>query len=171
MRSMPATDPAAPDMADLGVPGLGDGTGPDTAALQVVSSFDLLAHRRLARARAAWPLRRLIAVAVLAPVLLVVAVAASGGWALATSREWTALVVVVASASAMILATYLPRPGTGLRLEVGCTPCAAVAGMSVLASLGLLSSSPGDVPTAVLALGVVAFGLRQRLSNPSTCPA
>jgi hypothetical protein len=67
--------------------------------------------------------------------------------------------------------TYLPRPGTGLKLDLGCTPCAAVAALTVLASFGLLNSAPHDVSTAVLALGVSAFGLVQRLNNPSTCPA
>jgi hypothetical protein len=112
-----------------------------------------------------------VAVAVLGPVLFVLMVAAGGGWTLATSPGWTALVAGVALACATTLATYLPRPGIGLRLDFGCTPCAAVAAVTVLASFGLLSSAPHDVPTAILALGVAAFGLVQRLTNPSTCPA
>jgi hypothetical protein len=84
---------------------------------------------------------------------------------------WTALVAGVAIACATTLATYLPRPGTGLKPDLGCTPCAAVAAVTVLASFGLLNSAPHDVSTAVLALGVSAFGLVQRLNNPSTCPA
>ena len=112
-----------------------------------------------------------MAVGLIAPVLLVLMVGTSGGWALATSPGWTALVAGVALAGATTLATYLPRPGTGLRLDLGCTPCAAVAAVTVLASFGLLSSAPHDVSTAVLALGVSAFGLVPRLNNPSTCPA
>ncbi|MEP7194440.1 MAG: hypothetical protein ABI903_16465, partial [Actinomycetota bacterium] len=81
------------------------------------------------------------------------------------------LVAGVAFACATTLATYLPRPGAGLRPDLGCTPCAAVAAVTVLASIGLLSSAPHDVSTAVLALGVSAFGLVQRLNNPTTCPA
>ncbi|MEO8557298.1 MAG: hypothetical protein ABI474_11575 [Actinomycetota bacterium] len=127
--------------------------------------------RTLARALAAWPMRKRVAVAVLMPLLLVLSVSAAGGWASATSYGWTALVILVALASAMTLASYLPSPGTGLKLDLGCTPCAGVAALSVVASVVLLSSSPGDVPTAFLALGVAAFGLRQRLANPSTCPA
>ena len=129
------------------------------------------ARTRLARVEAAWPIRKRVAVAVLTPVLMVLSVSASWGWVLATSRGWTALVALVALASAMTLASYLPSPGTGLKLDFGCTPCAAVAALSVLASLVLLSSSPGDVPTAFLALAVAGFGLRQRLANPSICPA
>jgi hypothetical protein len=112
-----------------------------------------------------------MAVGMIAPVLFVLMVAASGGWALATSPGWSVLVAGVALACATTLATYLPRPGTGLRLDLGCTPCAAVAAVTVLASFGLLSSAPHDVSTAVLALGVSAFGLVPRLNNPSTCPA
>ena len=143
MHSIPETDPAAP-----------------TAA-----------RRRYANALAAWPLRRRMAVGLIAPVLLVLMVATSGGWAAATSSVWTALVAGVALACAATLATYLPRAGTGFRPDLGCTPCAAVAAVTVLASFGLLNSAPHDVSTAVLALGVSAFGLVQRLNNPSTCPA
>ena len=107
--------------------------------------------------------------AALAPVLLALMVAASGGWVLMTSPGWTVLVVMIALACAMTLATYLPRAGTGRRPDLGCTPCAAVAALSVLAAVGVLSSAPHDVPTAVLALGVSGFGLMQRLNNPSTC--
>jgi hypothetical protein len=157
MRAMRWTDPATVPGADPAAdPAVENAMGP---------------RRRLARAQAAWPMRKRVAVAVLTPILLVLSVSASGGWALATSRGWTALVALVALASAMTLASYLPSPGTGLKLDFGCTPCAGVAALSVVASLVLLSSSPGDVPTAFLALGVAAFGLRQRLANPSTCPA
>jgi hypothetical protein len=146
MRSIPETDPSANPSA------------PTT-------------QRRYANALAAWPLRRRVAVGLIAPALFVLMVAASGGWAPATSPGWTALVAGVAFACATTLATYLPRPGIGLRPDLGCTPCAAVAAVTVLASFGLLSSAPHDVSTAVLALGVSAFGLVQRLNNPSTCPA
>ncbi len=153
MRTMRWTDPETVPGAD---PVTEDAKGPG---------------RRLAWVQGAWPMRKRVAVAVLTPVLVVLSVSASGGWALATSRGWTALVALVALASAMTLASYLPSPGTGLKLDLGCTPCAGVAAVSVVASVVLLSSSPGDVPTAFLALGVAAFGLRQRLANPSTCPA
>ena len=70
-----------------------------------------------------------------------------------------------------VFATYLPRPGAGRRLELGCTPCAAVAALSVLGAAVVLGTSPYNVSTAVLALVVVGFGLTQRLTNPSTCVA
>lgn len=158
MRSTPRTDPAADPAVDR--------APTDRAPTDRVQAV----RRKLADAWSAWPLRRLVAVAVLAPLMFVLWVSVSGGWALA-SPGWTALVALVALASATTLGSYLPRPGTGMRFELGCTPCAAVAALSVLVSLGLLNSSPHDVTTAILALGVAAFGLRQRLTNPSTCPA
>ena len=150
MRSIPEADPLVDPSAGSAAP---------------------TAHRRYANALAAWPLRRRVSVALTAPVLFGLMVTVSGGWAPATSGGWTALVAMVALACATTLANYLPRPGTGLRPDLGCTPCAAIAAVTVLASFGLLSSAPHDVSTAVLALGVSAFGLVQRLNNPSTCPA
>jgi hypothetical protein len=146
MRSIPETDPS---------------TKPSAPTTQ----------RRYANALAAWPLRRRVAVPVIAPVLFVLMVATSGGWGPATSPGWTAIVAGVALASATTLATYLPRTGTGLKPDLGCTPCAAVAAVTILASFGLVNSAPHDVSTAVLAMGVSAFGLVPRLNNPSTCPA
>ena len=126
---------------------------------------------RYASALAPLPMRRGVAVALAAPVLFGLMVTVSGGWGQPTSAGWTALVALVALSCATTLATYLPHPGTGLRIDVGCTPCAAVAAVTVLAAFALLSSAPRDASTAVLALGVSAFGLVQRLRNPSTCPA
>ena len=149
MRSTPETDPSVDSSAD------------STA----------LTRPRQANALVTWPMRRRVAVALAVPVLFGLMVTVSGGWTTPASVGWTALVAMAALSCATTLATYLPHPGTGLRLDVGCTPCAAVAAVTVLAALGLLSSAPRDVSTAVLALGVSAFGVVQRLKNPSTCPA
>jgi len=147
----------------------GDSAGSMPEADVAVDPVPPAAARRFADALAVWPLRRKIAVAALSPVLLVLMVAASGGWAMTTSPGWTVLVVTIALACASTLATYLPSPGTGRRPDLGCTPCAAVAAVSVLAAVAVLSSAPHDVSTAVLALGISGFGLMQRLNSPSTC--
>lgn len=110
-------------------------------------------------------------VAVAAPLVLALLVATSGGWGPAASPGWIALVSLTALATATTVATYLPLPGTGLRLDVGCMPCAVVAPLSVVVSVGLVGSAAHDVPSAMLALGVAAFGLRQRLTNASSCAA
>ena len=124
-------------------------------------------RRRLGAAGARWPVRRRVAVAVLFPALMAVLVAVAGGTTSPPGR--VALVGLIALVCATTLATYLPRPGTGLRLDVGCTPCASVAAISVLIAAAVLSTAPHDVPSAIVALGVAAFGLRQRLTDPSTC--
>jgi len=120
-------------------------------------------------AAGSWPLRRIVAAAVLSPLLFVLFVAVAGGWAPGAPLRWTVIVAVMALAAAATLASYLPRPGAGRKLELGCTPCAVVAALSVLGAAVVLGSSPYEVSTAVLALVVVGFGLAQRLTNPSTC--
>jgi hypothetical protein len=126
-------------------------------------------RRRFAAVRSAWPVRRLVVAAALSPALMALLVAVAGGTA--TSPEWAVLVGLLALVSAMTLATYVPRPGTGVRLDVGCTPCASISALSVLIAAVVLSGAPHDVPSAIVALGVSGFGLRQRLADPSTCAA
>jgi hypothetical protein len=162
MSAMPRTDPATRPTDPAKRP---------AAHPRDPTATPLTERRRYAQFLAAWPLRRRLAVVVLAPVLFALMVVASGGWVLATSPGWTALVVLIAASCAATLATYLPHPGTGLSIDVGCTPCAAVAAVSVLAAFIVLSSVPDGVSTAFLALGISAFGLMQRLNNPSACPA
>ena len=118
-----------------------------------------------------WPLRRIVAVAVLSPLLFVLLLAVAGGWAPGAPLGWTVLVALMALAAAATLASYLPRPGAGRKLEIGCTPCAAVAALSVVGAGAVLSTAPYEVSTAVMALVVVGFGLAQRLTNPSMCCA
>lgn len=116
-----------------------------------------------------WPQRRIIAVAVFSPLLFAMLIAAAGGWAPSSALTWTALVALMAFMAAATLATYLPRPGAGRTLELGCTPCAIVAALSVLGAAVVLNTAPYDVSTALLALVIIGFGLAQRLTNPSTC--
>jgi hypothetical protein len=145
-------------------------TEPGADPLTPVRAVAIRANRgRLAKARAAWPLRRLVAVAVVAPVLTALLMAVAGESV--TPPGWTVLAGLVALTAAATLATYLPRPGSGARLDVGCTPCASVAALTVPIAVVVLNMSSHDVASAILALGVAVFGLRQRLTDPSTCPA
>ncbi|CAN5376108.1 hypothetical protein BH11ACT1_BH11ACT1_23360 [soil metagenome] len=134
-------------------------------------SVDLTGRPRSAARRARWPARRLVTAAVAAPLLVALLVATSGGWGPAAAPGWIALVALTALAVATTVATYVPLPGTGSRLAVGCLPCAVVAPLSALVSVGLVGSAAHDVPSAMLALGVAAFGLRQRLTDASSCAA
>ena len=132
-------------------------------------SGEPLARRGFANASIGWTSRRLVAVAVLSPVLFAILVAAGGGWAPGAEAGWDALVAVVALSAATTLATYLPQSGAGRGLDLGCTPCAAVAALSVVGAAAVLSMAPHDVSQAALALAIVGFGLTQRLTSPSTC--
>jgi hypothetical protein len=137
----------------------------------VVPRADRASHRRLAGIRAAWPLRRLVVVAALMPVLIASLLAAGRGSNPATGPVWIALVALAAVICAATVATYVPLPGTGFRLEVGCTPCAAGAALSVLACFVVVASAPPGPLSALFAVGIASFGLRQRLTAPSACPA
>ena len=145
-------------------------TEPGADPLTPVRNVPIRANQgRLAKARAAWPLRRLVVVAVVAAALMALLVAIARRPV--TPPGWTALAGLVALTGAATVATYVPRPGSGARLDVGCTPCASVAALTVPIAVVVLNMSSHDVPSAILALGVAVFGLRQRLTDPSTCPA
>lgn len=87
-----------------------------------------------------WPRRRVTATAVLTPALFAVLVAAGGGFP--APALWTVLVALVAVAAAATLATYLPGPGKGRRPALGCSPCAAMAAMTVLAAAWFVQAAP-----------------------------
>ncbi|PRY51395.1 hypothetical protein BCF74_13610 [Knoellia remsis] len=110
-----------------------------------------------------WPRRRVTATAVLTPALFAVLVAAGGGFPAAAL--WTVLVALVAVAAAATLATYLPGPGKGRRPDLGCSPCAAMAAMTVLAAAWFLQAAPHQPSMAAAALAAVGFGLLQRLTQ------
>ncbi|WNB84728.1 hypothetical protein [Cellulomonas sp. ATA003] len=113
-----------------------------------------------------WPRRRVTATAVLTPALFAVLVAAGGGFP--APALWTvlvALVALVAVAAAATLATYLPGPGKGRRPDLGCSPCAAMAAMTVLAAAWFLQAAPHQPSMAAAALAAVGFGLLQRLTQ------
>lgn len=114
---------------------------------------------------AGWPRRRWIAAAVL--VLPLGGVFGSVGplWSL-----WWAAPAALASGglAAVIFASYLPLPGAGRRLDLGCSPCAAMAAASVVGALILRASVPLEGGMALVSLMMMGFGLAQRLAN-TTC--
>jgi hypothetical protein len=88
-------------------------------------------------------------------------------------RAWWVLPTAVVSAvlAAVLLASYVPVPGSGRLLDAGCSPCAAVSGVAVAGSLMMRSTAPLEPGIAVVAALLVVFGLAQRLGKVSSCPA
>ena len=70
---------------------------------------------------------------------------AGGGWAPGSLPGWSAVVALTALLGASTLATYVPLPGRAWRLDLRCAPCAAMAGLSVLAATWLLALGPATV--------------------------
>lgn len=117
-------------------------------------------------ARSARP-RQVAVTVVVAPLLFWALTLAGGGTGAAA---WTTLVALTAVLGAATVASYVPAPGSGWAPAWGCSSCAVIAAVTVPASALVLSSGPGQTPTASLALMVAAFGLAQRLRDPRTCP-
>ncbi|MHB1434053.1 MAG: hypothetical protein ACYCVZ_18300 [Streptosporangiaceae bacterium] len=119
-----------------------------------------------------WPRRRWVAAGAAFPVLVIIFAVAGGGLASTASTWWTWPWLILTSALAsVVLASYLARPGTGKAIEVGCSPCAAAAGVALVAALMAHASAPASPFMAVVATGLTALALRQRLTDASSCPA
>lgn len=118
---------------------------------------------------AMWGRRRLVAAAVLAPVLFGLLVQSGGGWTPQPSPAWLALVAVAAVIGSLTLASYVPTRGTSWRDSLGCSPCAVVSGGTTIAAAFLLGAGPHLISTALPAVAVVLFGLVQRTGSTTTC--
>jgi hypothetical protein len=112
----------------------------------------------------AWPLRRWLALVVLAPALGALLVGVTRPAQLAAGPGWWVLLAVTVLAGAGTLASYVPA--SGLRPETGCTPCAAVSALTVVAAVVLLGDAGPDLSAVALAAAVSIFGLAQRISRP-----
>lgn len=115
----------------------------------------------------AWPMRRRVAGAVLFPVVAAWFVVVAGSAGATTSAGWYALTVVAAALGAGVLASYVPA--TGLRPDLGCTPCATVAAFTVVAASMVLGTYGADVAGPLIASAILLFGLAQRLREPVSC--
>lgn len=113
--------------------------------------------------------RRVLAAALLAPVLAGVVAVSTGALAHAAPGRLV-VVALLGLLGAAVVATYLPVSGPWYPLHAGCTRCAVVAGLSLPVATMVLASDPLDTGTAMLALAAVTFGLGQRLRDPGTCP-
>jgi hypothetical protein len=113
-----------------------------------------------------WPRRRWVAAAAALPLLLVTFLRVAAPAPGATSL-WVTLVGLAAAAGSLTLASYLPV--RGWRPDLGCSPCAAVSGLTLVGALVVLDGYGPDLSGALLALMLTTFGLVQRLRQEPTC--
>ena len=115
----------------------------------------------LARWRASWSLRHTLATIGLTP-LVYAAYRGTLDPAADGSPLWAPALVLLATMGAVVLATYVP-PRRGLRITRS-SPCAAGAGVHVILA-GLVLSTVSPPASVALALGLLAFAVRQRLGS------
>ena len=143
--------------------------GPRNGAGTTTPAPPGLAVSAVRPAATTWGRRRLLAALALAPVVFAFLVQSGGGWTPAATTGWLALVVVAAVIGALTLASYVPARGQTWRDTLGCSPCAAVSGGTVIAAAFLLSAAPHEISTALPAVVVAIFGLVQRTQSTTTC--
>lgn len=80
---------------------------------------------------------------------------------------WSLLLLLAAALGSLTLASYVPRQG--LRPDIGCSPCAAVSGLTLVGAVIVLDGYGGHLSGPLLALALTAFGLVQRLRQQPTC--
>ncbi len=112
--------------------------------------------------------RRVVSAAVAFAVLTLVVLAHSG-WDPVAAPAWTVLALVAMALAGMALATYVPLPGQGARLDLGCGSCAAAGGLMAVGSIWLVASGGLDVGNALLGIALGGAALAQRLVQPTTC--
>lgn len=121
----------------------------------------------LSRVPMDWPGARWLVALATAVLVVLGQLAAAPRGACLPAWWWTATTATSALAG-LVLASYLPVPGSGRRIEAGCTPCATLAGglaaFAVVASLGSVALGGSLI---ALVLGGVA--LYQRLNDVGTC--
>lgn len=116
-----------------------------------------------------WPRRRWVAALLALPLTLSAFVGAAGVPVGTAAPGWVAMVLLAATLGALTLASYVPQ--RGVRPDVGCTPCAAVSGLTLVGAAILLDGNGGDVSGPLLAVAITAFGLVQRVRQQPTCAA
>lgn len=115
-----------------------------------------------------WPRRRLGAAALLLPLVVALLLGAAGTDLTQAGLGWAALTLVASTIAALVLSSYLPA--SGRRLEMGCTPCGILAGLTVLGATMAMRNYGTGIEGPAVAAALTLFGLTQRLSQPETCP-
>jgi hypothetical protein len=113
------------------------------------------------------PRRRLALVALLPLVAAWFVVVGRGAAAASPGAGWYAVVGVAALLGAAVLASYLPVAGRGI--DVGCTPCATLAALTLVGATMVLRSYGSELAGPLVAVALLLFGLTQRMNQPATC--
>lgn len=119
-----------------------------------------------------WPARRWLAAMIAFPVMLTLfgLVDLAGSSRDGTSWWMWPWLILTGVLAAITLASYLAPPGARKLIEVGCSPCAAMAATAVAAAVIAHASAPASPFMAIVALALTAFAVRQRLADARTCP-
>jgi hypothetical protein len=112
--------------------------------------------------------RRRVAAVAFAIVLVLIGTVGQG-WAFASQPLWSVVTLAALVVAAGALATFVPLPGEGLHVHLGCGPCAAAGGLAAVGGAWLALTSAFDAGTASLALAMAGFALARRLTEPQTC--
>ncbi len=120
-----------------------------------------------------WPRRRWVLAAAAFPVLVFAFAAAGKGSLTASAASWWVWpwLILIGALGSAVVASYLAPPGTGKIIDVGCSPCAVMAGLALAGALMVYSSAPASPFMAVVATALTVLALRQRLADASSCPA
>lgn len=117
-----------------------------------------------------WPRRRWLLAAAVFPVFVFMFAAAGGGLAAAAASWWIwPWLILIGALAGVVVASYLAPPGTGKIIDVGCSPCAVMAGLAVVGALLVHSNAPASPFMATVATVLTAFALRQRLTDATAC--
>lgn len=114
-----------------------------------------------------WPRRRLLIATALVPVV--------GAWLLLVSTvpldgaplDWLTLLALPSLLGALVLASYVPA--SGRRVEIGCSPCAVMAGLTLVGASLVVNAYPAQAVGPLLAAAITLYGLVQRLGDTQTC--
>jgi hypothetical protein len=116
---------------------------------------------------ATWTRRRWVVAATLLPVLAVAFTLSAPALPPWTALGWWAGLVLAAGVGSLVLASYVPLVGRGL--DLGCTPCAAVSGVTLLGAVLAFGTYGASASAPMLAVVATGFGLMQRVTQAASC--
>ena len=131
--------------------------------IPTVQAVTLTRPSGLTTLRKGWLPRHTLAMVVLSPLLFVAYTAALGTGL--NDPFWTLLLGGMSLVAALIVTTYLPLRGARAAPGSSCTILAGV----LVPVAGILLHQATGIVSAVLALGILSFGLLQRVSGASAC--